>query len=282
MLRRGTRVQLTTDVRELTSRPTPRGLWIREIWDDREVIAILARKDFQVRYKRASFGLLWAVMLPLLQAAVFVVIFSRIGRFNHLSYSYGAYVLSGTLAWSYFSTSTQSATTSIVDASSLTDKVWFPRSILVMVPALSNLFGLVTSMLLLLAALPLVNAHFTWRLLLIPPAMVLLCLFVFGLGLVTSALHVYFRDVKFVVQAGLVVFLYLTPIIYPSSALHSIGPWLALNPLTGIIGLFQFAAAGQFGNMAPALAVATCTTVLLLVVGLEVNRRHDRAFVDQL
>jgi lipopolysaccharide transport system permease protein len=269
-------------ISERTAQPTRWGPWVSEIWAHREVIGVLTRKDFQVRYKRASFGVLWAVVLPLLQAVVFVVVFSRVGRFNHTPYSYAAYVLSGVLPWSYFSTTATFAVTSIVDAAPITDKVWFPRSVVVIVPVLSNLFGLLTSMVLLVAALPIVGAPVTWRLLVLFPAVALLGLFTLGFGLVTAALQVYFRDVKFIVQAGVLVFFYLTPILYPASSLRSLGSWLALNPMSGIVGLFQFAAAGHVGAHWPALAVSGAATVVLLAIGLAVSRHYDRLFVDQL
>jgi lipopolysaccharide transport system permease protein len=271
-----------SSVLDLGPRPSKRLPWLKEIWAARGVIGILTRKDFQTRYKRASFGLLWAVLLPLIQAVVFVVIFSRIGRFTHTHFNYSAYVLAGTLSWAYFNSTCSSAVTSIVDGSGLTDKVWFPRSVLVIVPAISNLFGLATSMVLLIIAMPIVHAHVTWHLVLIVPAITLLCAFVMGFGLVASALHVYYRDVKFIVLAGLVVLFYLTPIVYPASALRSIGPWLDYNPLTGIIGLFQFASAGSYGPMLRALVVSVVGTVILLVAGLEANRHYDRLFVDKL
>jgi lipopolysaccharide transport system permease protein len=269
-------------VLELRPEPTRRVPWLREIWSFRGVVGILARKDFQVRYKRASFGIVWAVLIPVIQATVFVIVFSRLGHFNNLTFSYPAYVLSGTLAWSYFNTVVTSGSTSIVDGASITDKVWFPRSVLVLVPVISNLFSLATSMLLLIAAMPIVHAHFGWRVLLLIPACALLIAFTTAFSLVTSALHVYFRDVKYMVIALLLVLFYLTPIVYPASALHRIGPWLALNPLTGIIGLFQLAAAGPFGPMRYALLVSVAFTVILFVAGLEGNRRRDRLFVDKL
>ena len=276
----------TTDteltVLELRPQPTRRIPWFKEIMSFSGVMGILARKDFQVRYKRASFGVLWAVFIPLIQAIVFVVVFSRVGHFTHLKFSYAAYVLSGTLSWAYFNAAATSGSTAIVDGADLTDKVWFPRSVLAAVPVISNLFGLLTSMVLLLAAMPIVGAHFTWRLLLLLPAMLLLIMFTMALNLVTSALHVYFRDVKYIVIAGLLLAFYLTPVVYPASTLHSIGPWLALNPMTGIVGLFQLATAGPFGPMLRPLIVSIAFTVVLLVAGLEANRRHDRLFVDQL
>jgi len=277
-----TQVNSQRNVLEVGPQPTRLLPWFREFWAYREVLGILARKDFQTKYKRASFGIVWAVLLPMIQAAVFVVIFSRVGQFNHLSFNYSAYVLAGVLSWSYFGTSGLAASTAIVDGSSLTDKVWFPRSLLALVPALSNLFGLATSMVLLIVALPIVGAHVTWRLVFLPVAIVLLLLFTAGFGLVTSALHVYFRDVKFIVQAALLVWFYVTPIVYPAHALHTIGPYLDFNPMTGIINLFQFAAAGPFGPLMRPILVSIGVTVVMLVIGIEVTRRHDRLFVDKL
>jgi len=267
---------------ELHPEPTRLQPWLREIWGYRDVISILVRKDFQTRYKRASLGILWAVFLPLIQALVFVAIFSRVGHFQHLKYSYPIYVLSGTLAWSYYSTAASVSSTAIVDGATLTDKVWFPRCSLVIVPVFSNLFGLFTSMVLLLAAMPLFHAHYTLRLFLLIPAMVWCILFAFGFGLCTSALHVYFRDVRFIVQAAVLIWFYVTPIVYPASALKSIGPYFAYNPMTGIINLFQYAAAGRFGPMGKGFLVSAVATVLLLVIGLHAHRRRDRLFVDLL
>jgi len=269
-------------VLELTSAPTPRVAWFKEIWSYREVIGILARKDFQVKYKRASFGIVWAVALPLIQAVVFVVIFSRVGHFHHTTFNYSAYVLAGVLAYGYFQTSAMAGATSIVDGASMTDKVWFPRSVLVLVPCLSNLFTLVTTMIILVVAMPIVGAAYSWRLLVLLPAMLLLVVFSISFGLCASALHVYYRDVKFIVQAGLLILFYVTPIVYPATSLHHLGTYFAYNPLTGIMSLFQFAAAGSFGGLVKPLIVTAIFTVFFFVAGLEGNRRHDRLFVDKL
>jgi ABC-type polysaccharide/polyol phosphate export permease len=266
----------------LRGEPTSFLPWIREIWLYRHVTWILSRKDFQTKYKRASFGIVWAVVLPLLQGIVFVVLLTRIGKFSNIGYSYPAYVLSGNLAWSYFATVWASATTAIVDNSGMTDKVWFPRSIVVFVPTISNLFGLGTSMIILLGVIPIVHAHYAWRTLVLIPAIILIILFTLGLSLVTSALHVYYRDVKFIVQASVLLWFYVTPVIYPAHALGFIGPWLELNPMTGVIGLFQFAAAGNFGPMLYSVSISVVVTLALLAIGLHAHRRYDRLFVDKL
>ena len=242
---------------------------------------MLARKDFQTRYKRASFGVLWAVMVPLLQGLVLAVVFSRVVKFAG-GPGYGAYVFSGVVAFSYFSTTLSSGATAIVDGSGLTDKVWFPRVLLALVPAAANAVSLVISIVVLLALLPILDGRFGWELVLLVPGIVLLVAFTTALTLVVSALHVYFRDVKFLVQAALLVWLYVTPIIYYKALLAGLAPWADLNPMTGVVTLFHIATIGGTDPLARPLAISVAITLVLAVAGLEGQRRHDRLFVDQL
>jgi lipopolysaccharide transport system permease protein len=267
----------------LDSRPVSLGEWFRGLWRFRGVLVALSRKDFQVRYKRASLGVLWSVALPLFQSIVMVFIFSRVGGFGAgRNFSYAGFVLAGMVPWVFVSTSILASTTSIVDASGLTDKVWFPRAIVALVPPCANLLLLGTSAVILLAELPVVGVTPTPRLLLLIPASVLAVAFASAVGLLLAALYVYFRDLKFMVAAAVIVWLYLTPIVYPASSLHSAGRWLDFNPLTAIVSLFQTAAVGSPAPSARALLVSIGVTAVLTVVAVAVHRRHDRLFVDLL
>jgi len=257
--------------------------WAIGLWRFRGVLVALSRKDFQVRYKRAALGILWSVALPLFQSVALVFVFSRVGRFGAgQSYSYAGFVLAGMVPWVYISTSIGASTTAIVEAAGLTDKVWFPRAILALVPACSNLVMLGASTLILLVELPIVGAPLRPRLLLIAPAAVLAVAFSAALSMVLAALYVYFRDLKFVVIAGLLVWLYVTPVVYPLSALGQSGHLLNYNPLTGIVGLFQAAAVGSPLPARLALSVSVGVTVALAAVAVAIHRHHDRLFVDLL
>jgi lipopolysaccharide transport system permease protein len=263
-------------------RPPGWGPWLADIWRHREVFTMLARKDFQTRYKRASFGVLWAVAVPLLQGLVLAVVFSRIVRLGGGEAEYGAYVFGGVVAFSYFGSTLSSGTTAIVDGAGLTDKVWFPRVLLALVPVAANSVSLVVSMVVLVLILPLIGGEVGVSLLLMIPAALLLVAFSAALTLVVSALNVYFRDVKFIVQAMLMVWLYVTPIIYPKSLLGGLAGWVDLNPMTGIVSLFHKATV-EFGDaLARPVLVSVGATLLLAAAGLEAQRRHDRLFVDQL
>jgi lipopolysaccharide transport system permease protein len=255
-----------------------------EWWEDlrrhREVLGALVRKDFQTRYKRAALGLVWVVVVPLLQGAVMALVFSHVVKVGGGD-GFAEYVLSGILAWAYFAGSVGAATTAIVDGAGLTDKVWFPRALLVVVPCLSNLIGFVVSLLVLIATLPFLGAPLGLHLLVMVPAAVLLVAFTTGLSLVVSALHVTFRDVRFLVQAALLVWIYLTPILYKATLLGSLSHWIDANPLTGIVALFHVSVGGHEALMRPVL-VSVGTSVVLLAIGLEAQRRRDRLFVDLL
>lgn len=246
---------------------------------------MLARTTFQVRYKRASFGIIWAVAVPGVQAAALAVVFSHFVR-TRAGYSYPAYAVAGVLAWAYIGQVLPVAGTAIVDAATLTDKLWFPRSLLVFVQCLANLPGLVISMILFVLALPIMGASIALHTLLVIPAIVLMVAFCTALSMLLAATHVYFRDVRYILQALLLVLFYLTPIAYPQRSLGHIGPWMVVNPFTGIANLFHLAAVGHPGlwtpNLGVSLAVTAGVTIVLAAVACEVQRRYDRLFVDLL
>src|SRR5437588_681612 len=153
--------RVATPVLRLTRRPEPLRRWLGSLWRHRGVLLELSKKDFRVRYKRASLGALWAGAVPVLQAAVMAFVFSRVGKFGNGSYSYAVYVLAGMAAWAYASMAITASTTSIVEAATLTDKVWFPRAVLALVPVISNLVTLAISVAVVIVAVPLFGEPIT-------------------------------------------------------------------------------------------------------------------------
>lgn len=277
-------VSMSSRLVRLTSAPTSRRAWLSDLGGHREVLVALAKKDFQTRYKRAGLGVLWAVALPLVQAAVLAVVFSRVARFpiEGTEIGLGAYVLAGMLPYSYVAASLLTATTAIVDGAPLAERVWFPRAVLVTVPCAANLVGFGISTVVGLLLCPLLDGDLSMRTLLVVPGGALLAGFVVALGTVLAALYVYFRDVRFIVQAVMLVWIYVTPVIYPRAALGRYEWLVDLNPLTGPISLFH-AAFGVDGDpvLLPVLVTLALTSVLA-VISVEVHRRHDRRFVDLL
>lgn len=267
----------------LDNKPRSRSTVVWDLWRYRDVLYELARTDFQVRYKRAIFGILWAVALPLLQAAVLAFVFSRVIRLAPgAQHGFAVFVLSGVLAWSYFSITVSLGSTAIVDNAELTDKLWFPRSMLPIVPALGGLVGLGVSMVALVVAMPILGVAIGPQVLLLVPACVILVLISIALSLVLASLHVYFRDVRYLVSAALLVWFYLTPILYPPQLLHGLANVLDFNPMTGVLLIFRTATVGPDSDWHRPLIVSLVTMVVCLALALEIYRRRDRLFADEL
>lgn len=263
---------------------SPRQL-ARELWRGRELLAILARKEFHVRYRRASFGVLWAVAIPLLQSLVMAVIFSKVAHFKTAGLpSYGAFVLTGMAPWTYFTIALSAGSTAIVDNTDLSAKVYFPRPLLPLTQVITALYGYVVTIAIVLVLCPFLHASLGVAALLVIPGTLFMVLLASGFALVASALHVYFRDIKYVVSAAFLVWMYVTPVIYPpDDAPRVLRTVIDLNPMTGIVDLFHAATVGHFGyGLGVPLLVTAIWTVGLLTAGVFLQCRYNRVFADLL
>ena len=266
---------------ELHGETTPVRELVRQLWRSRSLLTLLARKDFYVRYRRASFGLLWAVALPLFQALVLSYVLGRFVNFAGIEH-YRIFVFSAMLGWSFFSSTLAAASTSIVDGADLSTKIYFPRALLPLVSIGASLYGLLLGCAVLLLVMPLSGAPITARLFLLIPAVVVAAAFTASVSLVLAALHVYFRDVRYLVQAALLAWFYVTPVIYPLDMSRELARWLPANPMTGVVELFRAATIGADHGWLPSLAWTGAWTVGLFAFAALLYRRYDRVFVDLL
>lgn len=260
---------------------SPAALW-RSLWRSRELLAILARKEFQVRYRRASLGLMWAVGLPLLQSLVMAVVFSKVAHIKAAPH-YAMFVLAGMTAFITFSAALGPGSTAIVDGSDLSSRVYFPRLLLPMTQVATNLYGYVITLAILLALCPVLHVDLGLRTLLLIPATVLLVAVTAGFCLLSSALHVYFRDIRYMVAAALMLWMYVTPIIYPPGDVPGLlRGVLDANPMTGVVDLFHAATVGYGGPSELTVVVSVAWAIGLLAVATAVHCRFDRVFADLL
>ncbi len=267
---------------DLQGERTPVVTLLRQVWAVRDLLVILARKEFHVRYRRASFGMLWALALPLLQSAVLAVIFSRVVRVQ-FTHHYPVFVLTGMVAWTYFSATLSGGATAIVDGTDLSSRVYFPRAVMPLAQGITNVYALVITIVIVVGICPLMGVDLGPQILLLVPAAGLLVLLAIGFSLVTSALHVYFRDVRYLVSAAILLWFYVSPIIYPPDAApRKLRLFIDGNPLTGVLDLFRAATVGTTGPILAAVVVAIAWTVALIAGGLVLQSRYDRVFADLL
>jgi lipopolysaccharide transport system permease protein len=267
---------------DLTGEATPLRVMARDLLASRQLLVMLSRKDFFVRYRRASFGVIWAVALPLFQAVVMAVVFSRVIKI-HTGTNYPTFVYSGLLSWTFFASAIPGASTSVVDGQDIATKIYFPRAILPLVSIGSNVYGFIPGLVILLgfALVGHVSLGLNWLLLL--PATVVMVTLTAGFSLVLAAVHVYFRDVRYVVQAALTAWLYLTPVLYPlRKAPGFLRHLIELLPTTGMVELFRAGSVGADPGWLSSLAVTGVWIVGLMGVAAVLYRRFDRVFVDLL
>jgi lipopolysaccharide transport system permease protein len=260
------------------------GPLVRATLDAAPLIGLLARKDFHVRYRRAAFGVAWAIVLPLSQALVLAAVLDRVARFE-VGISLGAFIFAATLPFSYLTGTIGSAATSIVDNTALSSRVYFPRLVLPLTNVVANLygfaFGLVALGVVLVAGGDADGLGIELPLLV--PALALCVALTTGLALTASALHVYFRDVKYVVAAASTVWFYATPVFYPLDALDGSARTLVVaNPATGMVQLFRTALGVDVVSLGPSVAVTAAVSIATIVSGLRLLARWDRVFADLL
>jgi ABC-type polysaccharide/polyol phosphate export permease len=253
---------------------------LRDLWSSRQLVSVLARKEFLVRYRRATFGVAWVVALPLVQAGVLAVVLPKLVRFDTPG-TYLTFVFAGTTAWAFFSGSVTTGAGSIVEGQSVSTRVYFPRLVFPVVAVLANAFGLVPAVAVLVAMVAVegeAGLHLLW----LVPGVALAVALTAALGAVLAGLHVYFRDVRYLTQAALLALFYVTPVIYPLAEVGALRRWIEVNPLTGVVELFRAGTVGADPGWEAAVAWSAGWTAALLVAALLLHRRFDRVFVDLL
>lgn len=267
---------------ELHSERGSLGRYLRDVWRSRELITMLARKNFIGKYRRASFGLVWVAALPLFQTAVMAVVFTRIVRLD-IDGPYPVFLFSGMLGWQFFSQTVTAQSTAIVDGTAMSNRIYFPRSVFVLAGVRSGLYGFWISALIVVGITVAYGVGLGPDLLLFIPGVALTVGLTSALSMVLSALHVYFRDIRYLVSAIIQPLFYITPVLYPLSFAPRELRWLIeLNPATGPVMLFRAATFGEQGNWLLPVWISVGWLVVLAAAGLALHLRYDRVFVDLL
>lgn len=266
---------------ELGPEPTPVRVLIGDVWRSRRLLGILARKEFFVKFRRASLGMAWAVLLPLVQALVMAAVVGRFVKFK-TSINYPVFVFAGTLVWSYFSTSVLSGAGAIVDGQDLSTKVYFPRSIFPLVGVVANVYGTFLTTLVLLGLALAVGVPLDLHLLLMVPALLLLIVLSAGFALVFAMLQVYFRDMRYVVTASMTAWIYATPVFYQLKLVGKLRPLIEANPVTGPVEMFRASLGSADSGWWIPVLVAIGWSIGLLGLAVTLYRRFDRVCTDLL
>lgn len=251
------------------------------IWRYRELLVVLMMRDIQVLYKQAVLGVAWAVLQPVFACAIFSVVFGVFARIPSDGIPYPVFAFAGILPWTYFAEAIRRAGLGLLTDAELVRKVYFPRLITPLANVITPLVDFCIAFLVLLALMAFYGITPTWKLLLVPPLMIVATLLALAIGLWLAPLNVRFRDVKHVLPFMIQVWMYASPIVYPLSLVPEEWQWAyALNPMVGVIEGFRWAVFDRGDPNFVALGVGAVIIVLLLIGGLVFFRRMERSFAD--
>lgn len=240
---------------------------LTEAYKYRELILQLTRRDILTRYKRSALGMAWTMLNPLGMMLVLSFAFSHLLRFQ-VEGNYSLYILSGLITWNFLSQTTTACLNSLVWGGQLFQRIYMPKSVFAFSSILTGLINWVFALIPLILITLVVNKSLSWTILTAPFSMLLLSLFALGVGLIISALGIFFYDVVEMYQLGLLAWMYLTPIIYPAQVIPPNWQWvIKLNPMTWFVQLFRDAVFYNrlplWGEVWPALA----WSIGVLVIG---------------
>lgn len=256
-------------------------LGLVELWAFRELLFFLVWRDIKVRYKQTALGAAWAIIQPVMTMVVFSVFFGKLAAVKSDGIPYPIFSFTALVPWTFFATGLAMSSQSLVSSSNLLKKVYFPRLSIPIATVLSGVVDFALAFLVLLIMMPFFHVFPTWKIIWLPFFVLLALSTSLGVGLWLSALNVQYRDVRYVVPFITQIWLFATPIIYPSSGLPE--PWhtlYGLNPMAGVVEGFRWAMLGSNALPFALVAMSTTASLIMLVSGLFYFRRMERTFAD--
>jgi lipopolysaccharide transport system permease protein len=246
-----------------------------------ELLMNLTRREVKGRYSQSLFGAAWAIAQPLATMAVFTLVFSRLAQMPSGGAPYPLFAFAALVPWFFFSNSVMSATMSLVTYRNIVTKTYFPREIVPLAQVGSRLVDLAAASGLIVVLMIYYQVGVGRWVVLVPVFLALLLLFTLGVTLITSAINVFYRDVNPVVQIGLQLWLYLTPVAYPLSAVPEKYRvfWLA-TPVAGVVESLRDV---LVFSREPDCAVVGTSSALLAVTfaaGVVLFKNTDKYFAD--
>jgi lipopolysaccharide transport system permease protein len=261
-------------------------LHLKDLWNYRDLLWLLVRRDFVSFYKQTVLGPLWFFIQPLLTTIMFTLVFGKMGGFSTDGLPQPLFYLAGITAWNYFADCLTKTSTVFKDNANIFGKVYFPRLIMPLSIVVSNLVRFGVQFLLFLIVLVYyffkgVPFHPNTAILLFPAVVVLMALMGLGAGMLISAMTTKYRDLAFLLTFGIQLLMYATTVIYPLSAANNRYRWLVeANPMTALIETFRYGFLGKGSFGWASLGYSTAVTLCLLLLGIIVFNKVEKNFVD--
>ncbi len=259
---------------------------LKEVWQYRDLLMLFVRRDFVAMYKQTILGPLWYFIQPILTTLMFTVVFGRIAKIPTDGLPPMLFYLAGVTNWNYFSTCLSTVANTFRNNQNIFGKVYFPRLVTPLSIVVSNMIKYGIQLALFFGfyayfALKGSPAQVNAYALLFPLLVVMLAGLGLGFGLVITSMTTKYRDLVFLLQFGIQLAMYATPVIYPLSQIPEQYQWVAvLNPMTAVIETFKYGFLGQgtfsWGHLAYSFGFMT----ILLLAGTVIFNRTEKNFMD--
>ena len=212
---------------------------VAEQWEYRELLVRMTARDLLLRYKQTVMGFGWAIFMPLVNTAIFSVIFTRVAAID-VGTPYPVYAFCGLVAWNFFASSLRFSVTSLTSNPSLVTKVYFPREIFPFSAVLVSIVDFAVSALVLVALMLYYRVAVGWPLLMLPVVVLGIIIFTAATALAISMANLFYRDVKYLFEIVIAVWMFATSVVYPIGRVGGkLGAVLTLNPMTHLIDAFR-------------------------------------------
>lgn len=277
---------------EITPERKAFSLNLKEIYRYRDLLTLFVRRDIVSVYKQTVLGPLWFFIQPIFTSIIQFVVFSKIADIPSDGVPYFLFVLAGNTLWNYFSISFTATADTFKANQGIFGKVYFPRAIMPIAITFSNLFKFGIQFVMFLLVLFYIkiqggNVHPNWFVLSTPLIVLTMALISMGLGMIITSITTKYRDFTFLLTFGVSLFMYVTPVVYPTSLALEKAPegyaWLVyLNPLTGLFDIFKYAFLGEGILNWWAISWSAVFGVLVYMLGLAVFNRTEKSFMDTI
>ncbi len=253
----------------------------RELWEYRDLLYFLTKRELQIRYKQSFFGISWAVLQPLVLAFIFALVFGLVIHTPTEGLPPAVFMVAGLVPWLFFSQAVTLGTNSLVLDAPLISKVYFPRLAIPVAKALSLIIDLVIAFVVVIAVGLIYGEAISSNVYLLPAFVLLGLVTTFAISSLCAAVNVKYRDVQLVMPMIVQVMFFITPVFYPGSVIH--GNWqyvYALNPMTSVLDGVRWAI---FNTPAPGVAevaISVASALVLLTVAMSYFQRTEQYFAD--
>jgi lipopolysaccharide transport system permease protein len=261
-------------------------LKIQQLYQYKDLLLMFLKKEITINYKQTILGPIWFILQPIMTTVIYVFIFGNIANLSTDTIPQPLFYMSGIIIWNYFSDCFNKTSDTFTQNAGIFGKVYFPRLISPLSVIISNLikFNIQLFLFIILYIYFIVKGNkfqLNFYIILLPYILILMSMLGLGFGLIFSSLTTKYKDLKFLIQFGIQLLMYVTPVIYPLSSIPiKYQFYFKLNPITYILETFKYSFFGIGKVSIGGLVYSTVTTITILILGIIIFNKTEKDFMD--